>query len=131
MDADKQGFLRSYRSLIQIIGRCARNAQGKVIMYADTMSESMDLSIRETNRRREIQDAYNQEHGIVPKTIIKKINDVVTNEEIEKLEDKKLSKDDKAQILAVMEEEMKQAAANLDFEKAAELRDLIFEMKAE
>ena len=131
MDADKQGFLRSYRSLIQIIGRCARNAQGKVIMYADTMSESMDLSIRETNRRREIQDAYNQEHGIVPKTIIKKINDVVTNEEIEKLEDKKLSKEDKAQILAVMEEEMKQAAANLDFEKAAELRDLIFEMKAE
>ena len=131
MDADKQGFLRSYRSLIQIIGRCARNAQGKVIMYADTISESMDLSIKETNRRREIQDAYNHEHGIVPKTIIKKINDVVTNEEIEKLEDKKISKEDKLQIIAVMEEEMKQAAANLDFEKAMELRDLIFEMKAE
>jgi excinuclease ABC subunit B len=91
----------------------------------------MDLSIKETNRRREIQDAYNQEHGIVPKTIIKKINDVVTNEEIEKLEDKKISKEDKLQIIAVMEEEMKQAAANLDFEKAMELRDLIFEMKAE
>jgi len=131
MDADKQGFLRSYRSLIQIIGRCARNAEGKVIMYADTVSEAMDQSIKETNRRREIQDQYNKEHGIVPKTVIKKIKDVVTNEEMEKLEDKKLTKQDKEQILAVMEEEMKQAAANLDFEKAAELRDLIFEMKAE
>ena len=131
MDADKQGFLRSYRSLIQIIGRCARNAEGKVIMYADTVSEAMDQSIKETNRRREIQDQYNKEHGIVPKTVIKKIKDVVTNEEMEKLEDKKLTKQDKEQILAVMEEEMKQAAANLDFEKAAELRDLIFEMKSE
>ena len=131
MDADKQGFLRSYRSLIQIIGRCARNAQGKVIMYADTISEAMDLSIKETERRRKIQDSYNQEHGIIPKTIIKKINEVVTNEEIEKLEDKKMSKEDKAQILAVMEEEMRKAAQDLDFEKAAELRDLIFEMKAE
>jgi excinuclease ABC subunit B len=131
MDADKQGFLRSYRSLIQIIGRCARNAEGKVIMYADTISEAMDQSIKETNRRREIQDKYNKEHGIVPKTVIKKIKDVVTNEEMEKLEDKKLTKQDKEQILAVMEEEMKQAAANLDFEKAAELRDLIFEMKSE
>ncbi len=131
MDADKQGFLRSYRSLIQIIGRCARNAEGKVIMYADTVSEAMDQSIKETNRRREIQDQYNKEHGIVPKTVIKKIKDVVTNEEMEKLEDKKLTKQDKEQILAVMEEEMRQAAANLDFEKAAELRDLIFEMKSE
>jgi excinuclease ABC subunit B len=91
----------------------------------------MDQSIKETNRRREIQDQYNKEHGIVPKTVIKKIKDVVTNEEMEKLEDKELTKQDKEQILAVMEEEMKQAAANLDFEKAAELRDLIFEMKAE
>ena len=131
MDADKQGFLRSYRSLIQIIGRCARNAEGKVIMYADTVSEAMDQSIKETNRRREIQDQYNKEHGIVPKTVIKKIKDVVTNEEMEKLEDKKLTKQDKEQILSVMEEEMRQAAANLDFEKAAELRDLIFEMKSE
>jgi excinuclease ABC subunit B len=131
MDADKQGFLRSYRSLIQIIGRCARNAEGKVLMYADTVSEAMDQSIKETNRRREIQDQYNKEHGIVPKTVIKKIKDVVTNEEMEKLEDKKLTKQDKEQILEVMEEEMKQAAANLDFEKAAEFRDLIFEMKAE
>ena len=131
MDADKQGFLRSYRSLIQIIGRCARNSEGKVIMYADTISESMDMSIKETNRRRSIQDEYNKEHGIVPKTIIKKINDVVTNEEIEKLEDKKLSKQDKLQIISVMEQEMKDAAKNLDFEKAAELRDLIFELKSE
>ena len=131
MDADKQGFLRSYRSLIQIIGRCARNSEGKVIMYADTVSESMDMSIKETNRRRTIQDEYNKEHGIVPKTIIKKINDVVTNEEIEKLEDKKLSKQDKLQIISVMEQEMKDAAKNLDFEKAAELRDLIFELKSE
>ncbi|MBR6073138.1 MAG: excinuclease ABC subunit UvrB [Bacilli bacterium] len=131
MDADKQGFLRSYRSLIQIIGRCARNSEGKVIMYADTVSESMDMSIKETNRRRTIQDEYNKEHGIVPKTIIKKINDVVSNEEIEKLEDKKLSKQDKLQIISVMEQEMKDAAKNLDFEKAAELRDLIFELKSE
>ena len=130
MDADKQGFLRSYRSLIQIIGRCARNSQGKVIMYADTMSESMDLAIKETTRRREIQDGYNKEHGIIPKTIIKKINDVVSNEEITKLEDKKLSKEDKILIISNMEEEMKEAAANLDFERAAELRDLIFELKA-
>ena len=131
MDADKQGFLRSYRSLIQIIGRCARNAQGKVIMYADTISESMEEAIKETSRRREIQDEYNKEHGITPKTVIKKINEVVTNEEIEKLEDKKMSKEDKLQILEVMEQEMREAAANLDFEKATELRDLIFEMKAE
>ena len=130
MDADKQGFLRSYRSLIQIIGRCARNAQGKVIMYADSISDAMDQSIKETERRRKIQDRYNQEHGIVPKTIIKKINDVVTNEEIDKLEDKKLSKEDKAQILISMEEEMRKAAQELDFERAAELRDLIFELKA-
>ena len=130
MDADKQGFLRSYRSLIQIIGRCARNAEGKVIMYADSVSEAMDMSIKETRRRREIQDTYNKEHGIIPKTVIKKINDVVTIEEIDKLEDKKISKEDKMQILSVMEEEMRQAAANLDFEKAAELRDLIFEMKS-
>ena len=130
MDADKQGFLRSYRSLIQIIGRCARNAEGKVIMYADTMSDAMNESIKETNRRREIQDNYNKEHNIIPKTVIKKINDVVTNEEIEKLEDKKLSKEDKIAIINTMEEEMRNAAANLDFEKAAELRDLIFELKA-
>jgi excinuclease ABC subunit B len=130
MDADKQGFLRSYRSLIQIIGRCARNAEGKVIMYADTMSDAMNESIKETNRRREIQDNYNKEHNIIPRTVIKKINDVVTNEEIEKLEDKKLSKEDKIAIINTMEEEMRNAAANLDFEKAAELRDLIFELKA-
>ena len=130
MDADKQGFLRSYRSLIQTIGRCARNAEGKVIMYADTISDSMEQSIKETKRRREIQDGYNKENGIVPKTIIKKISEVVSNEDIEKLEDKKLSKEDKIMIISHMEEEMKEAAANLDFEKAAELRDLIFEMKS-
>ncbi len=130
IDADKQGFLRSYRSLIQIIGRCARNAEGKVIMYADNESDSMRDAIKETERRRKIQDEYNKEHGIVPKTIIKKINEVVSNEEIEKLEDKKLSKEDKVGIINTLEEEMKEAAANLDFEKAMELRDLIFEMKS-
>ena len=130
MDADKQGFLRSYRSLIQIIGRCARNSEGKVIMYADSMSDSMNDAIKETSRRRTIQDEYNKEHGIIPKTIIKKINDVVSNEEITKLEDKKLSQEDKLLIISNMEEEMREAAANLDFEKAAELRDLIFELKA-
>ena len=81
MDADKQGFLRSERSLIQTIGRCARNENGHVIMYADTISESMDKAIKETARRREIQEEYNKEHNIVPKTIIKEIRDLISNEE--------------------------------------------------
>lgn len=133
MDADKQGFLRSDRSLIQIIGRCARNASGHVIMYADSVSESMDMAIKETKRRREIQDNYNQEHGIIPKTIVKEIKEVISNTEVEEksLAKTKMSKKDKDLIMANIENEMKQAAKNLDFERAMELRDILFEMKSE
>ena len=132
MDADKQGFLRSDRSLIQIIGRCARNENGHVIMYADTMSESMERSIKETKRRRTIQEEFNDKHGIVPKTIIKDIREVITNEIEEKVvEEKKLSKKDKELIMMNIENEMKEAAKNLDFERAMELRDILFEMKSE
>ena len=132
MDADKQGFLRSDRSLIQIIGRCARNENGHVIMYADTMSESMERSIKETKRRRTIQEEFNAKHGIVPKTIIKEIHEVITKEVEEKVvENKKLSKKDKELIMMNIENEMKEAAKNLDFERAMELRDILFEMKSE
>ncbi len=134
MDADKQGFLRSDRSLIQIIGRCARNSSGHVIMYADIMSDAMNKAIKETKRRREIQEKYNEEHGIIPKTIIKEIADVISNAEIEeKATDKnqKVSKKDKELIMMNIEKEMKEAAKNLDFERAMELRDILFEMKSE
>ena len=130
MDADKQGFLRSDRSLIQTIGRCARNEHGHVIMYADKISEAMDKSIRETERRREIQNKYNQEHGIVPKTIIKSIKEVVSNEIEEKATDVKLSKKEKENMLIRIENEMKEAAKNMDFERAMELRDILFEFKS-
>jgi excinuclease ABC subunit B len=134
MDADKQGFLRSDRSLIQIIGRAARNENGEVIMYADTISDSMKTAISETERRRSIQDKYNQEHGIVPKTIIKEIRDLISNKEEDeaiKAENNKLSKKDKDKLLIDLEREMKEAAKNLDFERAMELRDVIFELKSE
>ncbi len=132
MDADKQGFLRSDRSLIQIIGRCARNASGHVIMYADIMSDAMNKSIKETARRREIQEKFNQEHGIVPKTIIKEIREIISNEAEEKVVEKpKMSKKEKESIMITIENEMKEAAANLDFERAMELRDILFEMKSE
>jgi len=132
MDADKQGFLRSDRSLIQIIGRCARNSSGHVIMYADIMSDAMNKSIKETKRRREIQEKFNQEHGIVPKTIIKEIRDIISNEAEEKVAEKpKMSKKEKEAIMLTIESEMKEAAANLDFERAMELRDILFEMKSE
>ena len=132
MDADKQGFLRSERSLIQTIGRCARNAHGHVIMYADIISESMDKAIKETSRRREIQEAYNKEHGIIPKTIIKEIRDVISNEEEVSVEKKqKLSKKDKTNMIINLTKEMNLAAKNLDFEKAMELRDIIFELESE
>lgn len=130
MDADKQGFLRSDRSLIQTIGRCARNEHGHVIMYADKISEAMEKSIRETERRREIQDKYNKEHGIVPKTIIKSIKEVVSNEIEEKASDVKLSKKEKENMLVRIEDEMKEAAKNMDFERAMELRDILFELKS-
>ncbi len=129
LDADKQGFLRSDRSLIQTIGRCARNANGHVIMYADVISEAMDKAIKETQRRRTIQEAYNKEHNIIPKTIIKDIKAVVSNEIEEKTTKPKISKKESMEIMATIEEEMKQAAKNLDFERAMELRDILFEMK--
>ena len=132
MDADKQGFLRSERSLIQTIGRAARNANGRVIMYADEISESMDLAIKETNRRRSIQEEYNKEHGIVPKTIIKEIREVISNnKKTDKKEKTKMSKQDKAQLIIQIENEMHEAAKNLDFERAMELRDALYELKSE
>ncbi len=132
LDADKQGFLRSHRSLIQTIGRCARNAEGRVIMYANLISDAMRTAIDETKRRREIQIKYNKEHNIVPKTIKKKIMDVVTvNDEVEEKTKKRTIKDVKEteKIIKGLEEEMQKAAKELDFERAMELRDIIFEMK--
>ena len=132
LDADKQGFLRSHRSLIQTIGRCARNAEGRVIMYANLISDAMRTAIDETKRRREIQIKYNKEHNIVPKTIKKKIMDVVTvNDEVEEKTKKRPIKDVKEteKIIKGLEEEMQKAAKELDFERAMELRDIIFEMK--
>ncbi|WP_017726283.1 excinuclease ABC subunit UvrB [Halalkalibacterium ligniniphilum] len=140
LDADKEGFLRSDRSLIQTIGRAARNANGRVIMYADKMTKSMEIAIRETERRRSIQEAYNKEHGITPKTIEKKIPDVIQATMVADDEEsygavevpkQKLSKKDREAMIERMEAEMKQAAKDLNFERAAELRDLILELKAE
>nr|MBP3258497.1 excinuclease ABC subunit UvrB [Bacilli bacterium] len=132
MDADKQGFLRSERSLIQIIGRAARNANGRVIMYADEMSDSMNKAITETNRRRTIQEAYNKEHNIIPKTIIKDIKDVISNNIKDTVKtEQKLTKKQKEEIMAELENEMKKAAKALDFERAMELRDALFEMQSE
>lgn len=127
LDADKQGFLRSNRSLIQTIGRAARNENGKVIMYADTYSDAMNEAIKETKRRRVIQEEYNKIHGITPKTIIKDIKEVVTNEVTNKK--KKVSKKEKVEMLETLEKEMREAAAAMDFEKAMELRDIYFELK--
>ena len=132
LDADKQGFLRSHRSLIQTIGRCARNAEGRVIMYASLISDAMRTAIDETKRRREIQIKYNKEHNIVPKTIKKKIMDVVkVNDEASEKTKKRTIKDVKEteKIIKGLEEEMQKAAKELDFERAMELRDIIFEMK--
>ena len=132
MDADKQGFLRSDRSLIQTIGRCARNEHGHVIMYADTISDSMDKAIKETARRRKIQEEYNKEHNITPKTIIKEIRDLISNEEEIKEEPKvKLSKKEKLDMIDNLTKEMNDAAKKLDFERAMELRDIIFELESE
>ena len=130
MDADKQGFLRSDRSLIQTIGRAARNSNGKVIMYADIMSDAMKTAISETARRRAIQEKYNKEHGIIPKTIQKEIKEAISNSvEEEKIEKKKYSKRELNDMIHRLEVEMKEAASRLDFERATELRDVIFELK--
>ncbi len=137
LDADKEGFLRSETSLIQTVGRAARNAEGRVIMYADVMTESMDRAIRETNRRRAIQEAYNKEHGITPQTIQKKVHDII---QISKAATEKqrfglekdpesMSAEELKKLIAKMDKEMKQAALELQFERAAELRDKILELK--
>ena len=140
LDADKEGFLRAERSLIQTIGRAARNSNGHVIMYANKITDSMKKAIDETKRRRSIQEAYNEKHGIVPKTIVKKIPDIIratqAAEEEESyvtklLKGKKISKVDREQLIKNLEAEMKEAAKALDFERAADLRDTIFELKAE
>lgn len=130
MDADKQGFLRSTRSLIQTIGRAARNSSGRVIMYADIISDSMNEAITETERRRSIQEKYNKEHGIIPKTIIKDIPEVISNETEKKVEkESKLSKKEKLDLIDNLTKEMKSAASNLDFERAMELRNIIFDLE--
>ncbi|MFE3972635.1 MULTISPECIES: excinuclease ABC subunit UvrB [unclassified Peribacillus] len=141
LDADKEGFLRSERSLIQTMGRAARNANGHVIMYADRITNSMELAINETRRRREIQENYNKEHGIMPQTIQKDIRDSIrathVAEEGEAYKEDlapslaKLPKKERVKVMASMEKEMKEAAKALDFERAAELRDLLLELKAE
>ena len=133
MDANKQGFLRSTRSLIQTVGRCARNANGHVIMYADTISEAMEETIKETKRRREIQNEYNIKNNIVPRTIIKEIRDVITNEVNDSKTSKKknkMTKKEKELMLLNIETQMNEAAKNLDFERAMELRDVLFELKS-
>jgi len=132
MDADKQGFLRSERSLIQTIGRAARNASGKVIMYADTISDAMDKAIKETERRRKIQEEFNLKHNITPKTIIKEIRELISNNaETKEAKPEKMSKKELNSMMINIENEMKKAAENLDFERAMELRDILFELKSE
>nr|WP_205774521.1 excinuclease ABC subunit UvrB [Alkalicoccus luteus] len=141
LDADKEGFLRAERSLIQTMGRAARNANGHVIMYADKVTNSMQVAIDETTRRRSIQKAYNDKYGITPTTIQKAIPELIkatfaaeedeTYEALEKAPNKKLTKKEREKVVERMELEMKQAAKDLDFERAAELRDVILELKAE
>lgn len=140
LDADKEGFLRSERSLIQITGRAARNSNGEVIMYADRMTDSMRKAIDETSRRRTIQMEYNEKHGITPTTIVKKIRDVIRASQVAEeqetyaqrlLSGKALTKAEKGKLLDNLEKEMKDAAKALNFERAAELRDAILELKLE
>ena len=132
LDADKEGFLRSTRSLIQTAGRCARNSNGHVIMYGDKITDSMKEAIDETLRRRSIQEKYNIEHSITPKTIIKDIREVISNTDLNKeSKTKKLTKKEIARNIDIIEKEMREAARNLDFERAMELRDILFEMKSQ
>lgn len=137
LDADKEGFLRSERSLVQTIGRAARNSEGKVIIYADKVTDSMQRAMDETSRRRSIQEQYNEEHGIVPKTIIKEIRDLISiskvaddTESYDATSFDELSKSERKELIAKMEDEMREAAKTLDFETAATLRDTILELKA-
>jgi excinuclease ABC subunit B len=131
LDADKEGFLRSERSLIQTIGRCARNASGHVIMYADHITDSMEKAITETERRRKIQEEYNKVHGIVPKTIVKEIRDLISNIDDSGEKKTKMTKKENITNINKIEEEMRKAARELDFERAMELRDIWLEMKSE
>lgn len=134
LDADKEGFLRSDRSLIQTIGRAARNAEGRVILYADKVTGSMQRAIDETARRREIQEKYNEEHDIIPMTVRKDVRDVIRATEVVEKEakyDKKMSRKDKEKLMQKLENEMKEAAKALDFETAATLRDAMLELKIE
>ena len=134
MDADNEGFLRSERSLIQTIGRCARNASGHCIMYADKITDSMDKAIKETMRRRTIQEEYNKEHGIIPQTIKKEIRDLISNVDDNKEKQSSPKKKDKKELLKMIdeiEESMREAAKELDFERAMQLRDALFELKSE
>lgn len=140
LDADKEGFLRSERSLIQTIGRAARNADGRVIMYGDKITDSMDKAIKETERRRTIQVAYNEKHGITPQTIRKKIHDVIEATKVAEQKSDyltgtgaggKLSKKERQSVIQRLEAEMKDAAKSLQFERAAELRDALLELRAE
>ena len=133
LDADKEGFLRSNRSLIQTIGRCARNANGHVIMYGDKITDSMEQAITETKRRRSIQEKYNEEHGIIPQTIQKEIREVISNTDKDSKKNKKTkepTRKEKEQIMESIEQEMREAAKSLNFERAMELRDILFEMKS-
>ena len=132
LDADKEGFLRSERSLIQTIGRAARNTEGKVIMYADELTESMEKAISETNRRRKLQKEYNEKHGITPKTINKSIRDAISATKVEEIQEEyHISKDESIEdIIAKLTDEMLKHAADMEFEKAAELRDKIKELES-
>lgn len=139
LDADKEGFLRNQRSLIQTIGRAARNANGQVIMYADKTTDSMDLAISETRRRRSIQMAYNEEHGITPKTVTKAVVDImsyvhgemgdVSSEQVN-MQLAELSREEVLRVISSMEEDMAEASRNMDFEEAARLRDEVVRLRA-
>ena len=137
LDADKEGFLRNERGLIQTIGRVARNAQGHVIMYADTMTKSMENAIKETARRREIQMAYNEEHGIIPQTIKKEIRDLIaitksgdSDVAEESLDYAAMNRSERKEAIKKLQKQMQEAAELLDFELAAQIRDMVLELKA-
>lgn len=140
LDADKEGFLRAERSLIQTIGRASRNEHGKVIMYADKMTDSMEAAINETQRRRTIQEKFNEDHGITPKTIVKPIRDAISavakstdddaGKSVTQVDMEDMSKEDRAELVKNLREQMQQAAKKLDFEQAASLRDTILELEA-
>ena len=132
LDADKEGFLRSETSLVQTIGRAARNVDGRVIMYADQITDSMMRAIQETNRRRALQQAYNEEHHITPKTVRSAIRELMeVTRAVDESADKNLSSEEKQMAIEALEERMLEAANNLDFEKAAKLRDQMLALKGE